>query len=381
MKILEITHYFPPHVGGVEKFVHNLSKDLISLGYEITVLTTWRPGDTYNDQLNGIRVIRHKPWCTIFRNPITPGMLSPKLNIQEYDLIHAHVYYSFATIAAVKLKRVYKKPLVITCHGNLISGNKMFDCIEPIYTKSIGKFLLLNADCITIMSESEKKRLIGIGINNNKLFYLPNVIDLHKWGKYKKNLGLPFDQKFFEENKIILFVGSIIERKGVDYLIKALPLIYERIPNAFCVFVGDGDFMRQAKQLINEFNISNRVFFTGQLESQRLAEYYSVADVYVLPSLAEGLPTTMMEAAAFSKPLVSTNINGVRDHFSDVAILVEPRNTQSLADAIVAVLENRELANKLGKAARELVEKKLNRKTQLECVKNVFNEAINRASN
>lgn len=376
MRILEVVHYFYPHVGGVEKFVKNLSKDLISLGHQVTVLTTWLPGTKSDEQLNGIQIKRYRPWCTVFRNPITLGMLYPRVDVQNYDLIHAHVYYSFAAIAAGWIKRAYKKPLVITCHGNLISGNKLVDYIEPIYTNSVGKLLLSQADCITVMSESEKNRLIEMGIDNNKLFYLPNVIDLEQWDRYKEICGLPFEQKFLEENKIILFVGSIIERKGVDYLIKALPLIYKRIPNAFCVFVGDGYFMNQAKHLINELNIGKRVFFAGQLESQRLAEYYRIADVYVLPSLAEGLPTTMLEAATFSKPLVSTDIDGVRDHFSDVAILVEPRNVQALANAIINVLENQELTYKLGKAARELVENKLNRKTQLECIKNILDVIV-----
>lgn len=381
MRILEIVHWFPPHVGGIERYVYNLSKSLVSQGHEVTVLTTLVPNSAKTEMVDGIRVLRYYPWLTIFRNPITPGMLFPHLEFRQFNVIHTHVYYSFAAITAVALKRFLKKPLVITCHGNWVYGNWLLNMVGPVYRRIFGKYILVSADRIIALSQSEKRQLTKLGICESKIHVIPNAVDLALWNSYMQNSGSFSDgiskclQDYSSENKkVILFVGSIIKRKGIQYLIEALPLVFRECPDSVCLFVGEGDFRKKAQNLIVQLGMTSKVCFTGALSGLDLASAYKSASVYVLPSLGEGLPTTMMETAVFSKPMVATNIDGIYDYFSDVAVLIEPKNSVALAKAIIKILQDQNLAEKLGNAARRLIERKLNWETQVNHVIKLLEE-------
>lgn len=375
MRILHVSHYFLPHQGGEERYVYYLGQELVRAGHEVWVLTSSLPGCLSMEIMDGIKVIRHQRIATILRNPITPGMLLPRNYLRRFDLIHAQGEYSFTTNAAVFLKRYYHLPLVMTCYGRAVFGNFFADAVERLYSATIGKIILKNANRIIALSLSTKQRLQASGINGNKIAVIPTSIDLAKWAPQPNQDISGFLSKYhLDRHKIILFTGALAERKGVKYLIRALPEIIENNSDVVCLFVGDGDYRKNAERLVSELKLTPYVRFTGRVTDEELALAYKSCQVYVLPSLFEQAPATILEAFAFSKPVIATDIDGVKDYFKDVALLIPPQSSDELASAIIKVLDNPELAGERGRRGRNLIESNFTWQHHVEEVLKLYQE-------
>jgi glycosyltransferase involved in cell wall biosynthesis len=216
------------------------------------------------------------------------------------------------------------------------------------------------SDRIVVLSTSDKQYISSFDINADKIHIIPNAINLNELKKFNsENHDLvSFKTKYgLHGTKIILFVGPVIKRKGVEYLIKAIPAVIQnhKKDNLIFIFTGSGDFFSKAKQLARKLDVVNNVAFTGLLSINDLMLFYKVSDLFILPSFSEGLPTSVLEALYFGLPVVATDIPGVRDHFKDVALLVPPKNRDELAAAIVKLLDEEELAKRLSMAGEELV--------------------------
>lgn len=364
MRILQLVPYFPPYIGGQERYVYNLSKYLVRMDHEVHIITSNFPKSEEQEIMDGITIERHKCLARPFRNPITPTFLTLGKKIKKFDVVHTHNEHSFAAMVAAYLRRKTDVPLILTCHGQLIFGSKMTDCFERAYSRIIGRAIFKAADRIISLSSSDLDYISSLGIDPKKISMLPNAIDpgeLFKMdsGTFKADNPRNSFLQGLNGKRIIMFVGPVIQRKGVEYLIKSIPKVLRKTgDNSVFVLVGGGDFLNQARQLTTEMQINDHVIFTGRLTEEELIETYRCADLFVLPSLSEGLPTSILEAMYFGLPVVATDIPGVKDHFKDVALLVPPKNEDRLAEAIVKLLDDEELRRRLSKAGEELVKRK-----------------------
>jgi glycosyltransferase involved in cell wall biosynthesis len=125
-----------------------------------------------------------------------------------------------------------------------------------------------------------------------------------------------------------LVATQLIKRKGIHYLIRAIPEITAKHSDIVCVVAGSGDYINELLALVDELDLRTYVHFVGTLNGQELASAYRSAEVFVLPSLGEGQPTCILEAWAFSKPVVATNIEGIVDYYDGTALLTEPGDTK-----------------------------------------------------
>jgi len=356
MRILQVAPYFPPYLGGQERYIYNLGRALVNSGHEVCVLTSNFPQTVAIETVDGIKVIRSRCIARILRNPITPGLALPKEDLRGFDVIHAHNEHSFAAIAALFLKRRLGIPLVLTHHGKLIFGSSLPDIATKLYDRTIGRAVLKHVDKVIVNSPSDAKRILRGGVNEQNLVVIPNAIDRQQWASYFDQDCQEFERRYdLLGKKVILFTGQIIKRKGIDHLLRALSLIVGSHHDVTCLFAGNGSHKAQAEALAKQLGIEMHVQFIGTLSGSDLAMAYKSADVCVLPSLSEGVPTSLMEAMIFSKPVVATDIEGVRDFFGEVALLVPPQDEGELSSAILKVLDNQTLATKLGEGGKRLV--------------------------
>lgn len=377
MRVLQIAPHFTPYVGGLERYVYYLSRELVRAGHDVLVLTSNVPKSQKTEIIDGIKVIRHKCVAEPLRNPITPALAVPRKYFRDFDIIHVHADYSFAAIASVFLKTWFGLPLVIGCHGHghSLFGNYMADLIERFYTAIIGKAVLNRADKVIVATPSEEKFLCKLGVDEQKITIIPVGVYLETWAPYLDDDISSFDKKYHLNNKrVILVATQIIRRKGIEYLIKAMPKLIENYPTATCLIVGDGDYKKKLEQVVSDLELTSYVQFTGLLTGRDLALAYKSAEVFVLPSLLEGQPTCVMEAFIFSKPVIATDIDGVRDYFKEVAILVPPRSSVDLASAINQVFAEKETARKLGEQGKALVESKFTWQRIVEDIITVYND-------
>ncbi|HQE50469.1 MAG TPA: glycosyltransferase family 4 protein [Fervidobacterium sp.] len=359
MKIVQYAPYFIPYTGGQEYYIYNLSKHLVKNANQVNILTANYPECKAKESIKGILVSRYPCFARPLRNPIVPKLLSPDENISDYDIIHTHNEHSFAAMAAARISKKKNIPLIVTCHGQLRFGNPLYDSIERLYNKSIGRSVFEKSDVIVALSSSDRDYISSFGIDEDKIIVIPNAIDPSDLERYRlKSDELESFREWYNlsDKRVVLFVGQIIQRKGISYLLKSIPQILRKSKEETSfVFVGKGDALKDSLCLAQELEIEGNVIFTGAVSARDLVAFYQISDLFVLPSLSEGLPTSILEAMYFGIPVVSTDIPGVRDHFSEFALLVSPRDEDALADAVQTLLTDRDLAKSLSRKGKALV--------------------------
>lgn len=359
MRILQIAPYFPPYNGGQEKYAYNLGRQLVMRGHEVHVVTSNFPKSNIRDVLSGMTVERHNCLARPLRNPIAPGILSIERKVKEYDVIQTHNEHSFAALAAIYFRKKMNISLVSTCHGQLRFGNPFFDTIERMYNRSIGRKIFKLSDCIVALSNADLEYISSLGIDAGKIEVIPNAIDpseLEKLSGECSDLDSIRDKYNLGEKRIVLFVGPVIKRKGVEYLIRAVSSVLKSMKEDIAfVLVGGGDYINEAKQLITAMKLENNVILTDLISMQELVRFYKSSALFTLPSLSEGVPTSILESFYFGLPVISTSIPGIRDHFKDYALLVPKKDSIKLADAIIHILNNEDLARDLSMKGKKLI--------------------------
>ena len=251
------------------------------------------------------------------------------------DIVHMHGQIG-ESLLGVHLKRKYSKPLVVTLYGEDV--NRFAKQFPSNY---LSKFALKNSDVIICQSEYLKKELNNIGVKNNRFSIIPMGALLSKFRpRDKKNarkiLNLPI------KKKIILFVGHLFARKGVEYLIKSIKIAIRKDKDVLCCIIGSGHSEQSLKELTGDLNLSGHIIFLGQKNHDEIPLYMNACDLFVLPSLSEGLPVVLCEALACGKPVVATKVAGTPELINkDVGYLVEPKNVEDLAKKILLALNKR----------------------------------------
>ncbi len=227
-----------------------------------------------------------------------------------------------------------------------------------------------------VVSQSLQEFLIKEhGIAPDKVTKIYNGIELDQ---YKPNLG-PSDKfrKEFLARKDELVVGSvgrITYEKGHEFLLKSVPKVLESFPRTKFVLVGDGQLKLKLESLARELEISQTCMFLGFRDD--IPQVLSSFDVFVLPSIMEGHPIAILEAMAMAKPIVASDINGIREQIENrrTGLLVPPGDPQALAKAINQMLKDRNKARKMGIEARKRVDEMYDIKRQVALHEEVYKE-------
>ena len=186
--------------------------------------------------------------------------------------------------------------------------------------------------------------------------------------KKKKEFGLR------HENIVITTIGRMAQQKGIKYLLYAVPKVIENVPEARFLIVGEGREKEKLENILCNLNIHEYVIMSGLRADVK--EILSFTDIFVLPSLFEGLPNVIMEAMAARKPVIATRIHGSDELVvnNETGILVPPRNPGALVDAIINLLNDTERTRRMGIAGRKRVEKYFNVDSMVKKHENLYNE-------
>lgn len=251
------------------------------------------------------------------------------------DIIHMHGAVTEGLIGAY-LKKKYKKPLLVTVYGEDVTK-----FAKQVPTNYLAKLTLNNSDLIICQSNFLNEEIKGMGILNKRFFRIPMGANTGRFkprDKYKsrKKLNLPKDKK------IILFVGHLVTRKGVEYLIKAIEIIVKKDSGVVFCIIGKGQLEKKLKALTHELGLTNYIKFLGQKNHEDIVPYINACDLFVLPSLNEGLPVVLCEALSCGKPVVATSVAGTPELINkNVGYLVEPKNVEDLAKKILLALNKK----------------------------------------
>jgi glycosyltransferase involved in cell wall biosynthesis len=287
---------------------------------------------------------------------------------ERFSLIQAHWVIPNAPVAVLVgwLRRI---PVVISLHG---SDVYMAERIKPVGWVARWAFRRAAAVTASSLDLLQRAQKLGAPLDPARAVVIPYGADPQSFATpatpredLRHNLGFKSDEQ------VLLCVGRLVYKKGFEYAIEALPQVLKEFPKAKLVIAGKGDLEQELKTLADRFNLNGQVRFEGAVPHDRMPEYLAACDLFLLPSVVDnsgnvdGLPNTLLEAMAASRPVVASNVAGVPLAVQDGenGQLVPQRDPVALATAIKQLLNDPTRREQLGKAARHKIETDLNWKT------------------
>lgn len=285
---------------------------------------------------------------------------------EKVDIVHTHA--SFAGRVAGKLSGC---KVVMTRHGLGSGENGLVKRIAQRLTA------LLFTDRIIAISRAVKISLIESGVPADMITIIYNGIDLSKFDaiepSLREELGLDSDVP------IVGIVARLVPEKGYEYAISAFYHVLKAYPSARMIIVGDGPLDESLRKMCVKLGIKDSVFFMGY--RKRVENLVADFDVFVLPSVSEGLGLALLEAMALGKPVIGTEVGGIPEVIKHNVngFLVTPGNDKYLTESIIEILSNKERAKTFGVKARNTVNRKFSSKTMIEKTEKVYMELLHRA--
>jgi len=276
---------------------------------------------------------------------------------EKINFVHAHWILPQGFLAAI-IKKMYNVPFIVTVHAGDI-----FPLKNPLL-KKIAKFTLKNCSICTVNSVATKIATQKLTKKIPEIKIIPMGVDLKLFNPKKNDSNLK--KQLGIGGKVVLVVGRLAEKKGLKYLIQAFPQVLKKFPKAKLIIIGEGPEKDNLKQITKNLKLNNNIFFLGEIKNQYLPRYYSIADVFVLPSIiakngdTEGLGVVLLEAIATGTPVIGSNVGGIPDIIvnNKMGLLVEQKNTIQLSKSIIKILSDNKLRKEFIKTANNHVKEK-----------------------
>jgi phosphatidylinositol alpha-1,6-mannosyltransferase len=384
-KLLIATIEFPPQKGGIANYLAGLAGALPM--DRVAVLASKYDGAENFDSRARYKIYRKN---LISRMPLVWPRWLPLLfhlwrtaRREKTEAILVGQVLPVGT-AAMILNKFLRLPYFVSCHGMDI-----LTAAESLRKKKLLNKILEQTSGVVANSEFTKNELLKLAVPENKISVVYPCPHTKNFGvgacpDEKEGIG---EEKILEiknrlglaDKKIILTVGRLVERKGQDKVIEALPAILEKIPNALYVIVGDGPEKEKLQVLSSKLQVENNILFTGEISEEKKTAFYQLCDVFVMiprqigPDV-EGFGTVYLEANQFGKPVVAGRSGGVAEAVVDGAtgLVVDPENINQIAEAVIKVLTDESLGKKLGEQGRERVEKEFGWEKQVEKIERLI---------
>jgi glycosyltransferase involved in cell wall biosynthesis len=260
----------------------------------------------------------------------------------EVDLVHTHGYKAdlYGYLAAWRCH----KPVVATCH-NWVGGTAALGIYNHLDRMALKKFNALAA-----VSDAVAQRLLAFGVPPEKIKTIANGIDVTA---FERAQPLPLLK---DEGSIVVGVVARLDlQKGFEYLLRAARELCKTFPDLKIVIAGEGPDRNRIEEMIQQYGLQSSVVLAGQ--QSNMPAVYAAMDIFVLPSLNEGLPMTVLEAMAASKPVIATRVGAIPSVIRDGenGLLVAPKDSEGLRNAVASLLNDPERRRQLGDQAHAWV--------------------------
>jgi D-inositol-3-phosphate glycosyltransferase len=355
LSVLIVSHYYPPHVGGIEEVARAEANGLAAQGLAVTVMTS-SIGDTHGSTPKdpGVRVVRIPAFNPLERFGIPfPLFFPPSLlwrswiAVRRADVVHAHDTLYLSSWAVALWCRLLRTPLVVTKHVGVVAHPwRAVALAQRLVYGTMGRFICRAAGAIFYVNSAIKDSLLLSGACREQLVPLPNGVDLRAFAPpaspservaLRKSFDLPID------GALVLFVGRLVHKKGYRQLVDAA----DRQNVWTAVLVGDGDPISRTSQVL-PYGRQNR-------ESVQLL--YRACDIFALPSRSEGFPLTVQEAMASGLPVVTTDDPGYDMYGLDPGLVtLLPVHSPRLDETLTALAVDPERRERMALYSRHFAE-------------------------
>ncbi len=368
MRILLVIPRFFPDVGGAQRQTEALARVLLACGHQVLVLTRQLGGLAPREVVGGVPVVR--AIRTVDLGPlygltyiltVVRFLLAHR---REWDVIHVtHAYLD--AFAAVLTRRLHGLPVVVrpACagyYGDLARMGRfrvwpLLPSLDGLTTRTVIR-TIARADAFIANGTELRQELIGAGFPAERIVHIPNGVDLNHFHpapverspEARRRLGLP-------AGPLLAFAGRLDPQKGLHTLLAAVQPLLAGEGETRLLLMGDGPQRSELEQTVQRAGLSTRVVFRGLVGD--VAPYLRASDIFVFPTVGEGMPNALLEAMATGLPCVASAIGGCTDIVTDgeTGLLVPPGDAAAFRSALEQLLQSPELRARLGTAARATV--------------------------
>ena len=371
MKIAFLTEKYTPDIGGLAISAERLARLLTSAGHQVCVFApsvNLPVAETRSLSSNGIHVTRFGAHRRVDETLVDWfELLIQEHNCGPFDVIHAY-FLTHAGFVAAHAGRYLNVPSVVSARGNDLDR----DIFDPARAAHI-LYTLQHASAITTNASELAKKASAL-ISGLQISVIPNGVDTEHFKPLPRNNALAESLSLInrapveETSRVIGFAGELREKKGLRSLLSAYAQVNKLDP-ATLLIVGD---IRagEDKPIFEDFRLSHpeaQINVTGYVSPTDLPAYYSLMDVFVHPSLRDGLPNALLEAMACGKAVITTPVGGILDTVIDDenGRIVFTNHVDEFANDIQELLTNQELKKQLGRAACQTILDKFTLQSEL----------------
>lgn len=286
----------------------------------------------------------------------------------KYDIVETIENYTYSSLQSIIAKEFSRTRAVIMNWENIVFPPWKF-FLRYIVNKQ--------CDVFRVPSLTAKWKLIREGVKNEKIHYIPACVNTKRFNPYlKKDLK---EKLGIEDKIVILYIGRLIQQKGLECLIKAFARVLQENLQIFLIIVGEGPLKNTLKSLVNELKIGNNIIFLGAIPYDQIHEIHAISDITVLPSIPtknwmEQFGYVLIEAMACGKPIVASRSGAIPEIVIDneTGFLVEPGNISDLAEKISLLASDSKLREKMGYKGRVRVEKNFSYEVIIPKIKKLY---------
>lgn len=367
--ICRVTHaLYPEVIGGHAIFCHELSVRQADLGHCVRVFTTRRrAGPEHQLIKKGYEITMLKrvwmPWDSMrMSNPVVPSLYGA-IRDQDWDLVDAHSHLFWMTALSVKAAVDAQVPVVTTVHGFLALRDWLANLSQRLFLWSVGAWALRNSSRVICLTKSDAQEVAGLGVNRRKISVIPIGVD-------------PETFRVSEDKKErIVWIGRLVPEKGLETLLAAVAALRAKKTTSV-VMIGDGPLRNKLTSEAHALGISDIVTFRFKMDRSEVAKLLRESQVFVLPSVKEGLPMTLLEAMASGNTIVASGLPPIREALGDAGLYFTPGKPDELASRLLQALSDRQMQREKGRNAREIVEKRFSWNVVLPLLEELYGEVI-----
>jgi len=363
MKVLHIAASLSSKWGGPTRVIIGLTEALSKKGVKVSIFAPTAENEKgFLEKPEGVNIrLFRKSFPSKFWTSYSPGLAKAlREEAFDFDLFHIHEIWHHPHFAAYQAARFARKCFVITIHGSLepwCLNHKAFK--KKIYSMLIQRKILREASALHAIT-GEEVRNIAKFVGNKNVLLIPNGLNLEEFENFSYREQIDELYPDIRGKKIILFLGRLHPKKGLDILAKAFQLILKQRDDIQLLIVGpdSNGYKEEIVKILKAENAIVNVTFTGMLRGDDKLAALSRADIFVLPSYSEGFSISILEAMACGLPVVVTKeCNFPEVEEIGAGKVIDPDAGQ-LSEALIELLENQELCKEMGKRGKRLIQQK-----------------------
>lgn len=359
MRILNICAYTWA-IGGPARIIYDHTTEVLWQGHQVDILSPMTPGEKSYPVPEGARLIecaRTTPISNYYREFSLEMYRYLKKHIQEYDVIHMHGIWHFGSLAPFLLP--HRAILVVTIHGLLdkwaIDHSKWK---KKLVTTLYQKRLLGKADLIQINNTDEEQDVIKyLGYRPKNMVIVPNGMKISEYANLPEKGLFRNKHKISPDQQLVLFMGRLNIKKGLDLLLPAFLKVHESLPNAVLILAGPDDgYQAETEDFIKKNNLGHKIKMVGMLTDTLKKEALSDADLFVLPSYSEGFSIAVLEAMTSKVPTLVSDRVGFGDYIRKYnASFLTPLSADGVAAGLLKILQDHHYSKALVNSAYRMV--------------------------